>query len=109
MKKLFLLTIILILQACATAKNPNDQWIGQSKKNLIKAWGPPIRTLNHPNHGEILIYADQVYANTDTSEATRIAGPNYWNYTYIYTHKDGKIYLYKTDKQQQPPQTIAVK
>lgn len=109
MKKLLVVTVLLILQACSTAKNANDQWIGQSKNNLIKAWGPPIRTINNQDHGEILIYADQVYANTNTSEGTRIAGLNYWNYTYIYTRKDGKIYLYKTDKQQQPPQTIAVK
>ncbi|WP_374175407.1 hypothetical protein [Flavobacterium tructae] len=109
MKKLLVLTALLILQACATAKNANDQWIGQSKKNLIKAWGPPIRTLQNSNQGEILIYAEQVYVNANTNEGTRMAGSNYWNYTYIYTHEDGQIYLYKTDKLQQPPQTIAVK
>lgn len=109
MKKLLLLTALLILQACSTAKNSNDQWVGQSKKNLIKVWGPPIRTLDNPDQGEILIYGEQVYANAENTEGNRIAGPNYWNYTYIYTHKDGKIYLYKTDKQQQPPQTIAIK
>ncbi|WP_264523196.1 hypothetical protein [Flavobacterium sp. N502536] len=109
MKKLLILLIILILQACSTTKNPNDQWIGQSKKNLIKIWGPPIRTLQNSDQGEILLYAEQVYTNAATSEGPRMAGSNYWNYTYIYTRKDGKIYFYKTDKQQQPPQTIAVK
>ncbi|MDA6069628.1 hypothetical protein NJT12_08350 [Flavobacterium sp. AC] len=109
MKKLLLLTILSVLYACSTNKNSSDKWIGQSKKNLIKTWGPPIRTLNNAEKGEILIYGQQVYANANNDEGSRIAGPNHWIYTYIYANNDGKIYLYKIDKQQMTPQEIAVK
>ncbi|WP_428231741.1 hypothetical protein [Flavobacterium sp.] len=108
-KKILLLLIVLILQACSGTKGSSDKLIGESKKNLIKIWGPPIRTLNNAEQGEILIYGEQVYANAKNEEGSRMAGPNHWNYTYIYANKDGKIYSYKTEKQQHTPQEIAVK
>ncbi|WP_233430756.1 hypothetical protein [Flavobacterium tructae] len=96
MKKLLVLTVLLILQACSTAKNTNDQWIGQSKNNLIKAWGPPIRTINNQDHGEILIYADQVYANTNTSEGVPELRVQTIGITLIYTPvKTGKFICIK--------------
>jgi len=107
-KKILLLLAIFILQACSGTKGSGDKLIGESKKDLIKIWGTPIRTLSNAEQGEILIYGEQVYANANHEEGTRIAGPNYWNYTYVYVNKDGKIYSYKTDKQQHTPQEIAV-
>lgn len=104
-----MLVTILALQACSGTKFTNDQWIGESKKNFIKVWGPPIRTLNIGDEGEVLIYGEQVYENANNQEGSRIAGPNYWNYTYVYANKEGKIYSYKTEKQQMTPQEIAVK
>ncbi|WP_394776807.1 hypothetical protein [Flavobacterium sp.] len=110
-KKMLLLITILVLNSCSSTKNSseNDKWIGQSKKNLIKFWGTPIRTLSNSDQGEILIYGEQVYENANNAEGSRIAGPNYWNYTYVYVNKDEKIYSYKTEKQQHTPQEIAVK
>ncbi|KQB37771.1 hypothetical protein [Flavobacterium aquidurense] len=109
MKKILFLIAIMVLHSCASTKNSNDNWIGQSKKSLIKSWGTPIRTLNNAEQGEILIYGEQVYENANNNEGSRIAGPNYWNYRYIYINKEGKIYSYKTDTQQHTPQEIAVK
>lgn len=108
-KNTILLITILVLQACSTTKISNDKWIGESKTSLIKTWGTPIRTLSNSEKGEILIYGYQVYANANNDEGSRIAGPNYWDYTYIYANKEGKIYSYKTEKQQQTPQELAVK
>lgn len=108
-KKILLLLTIFILHSCSSSKNASDKWVGESKKNLIKSWGTPIRTLNNAEQGEILIYGQQVYANASNEEGSRIAGPNHWIYTYIYANKEGKIYSYKTDKQRITPQEIAVK
>jgi len=108
-KKILLLVAIFILHACSSSKNSSDKWIGESKKNLIKSWGTPIRSIDNAEQGEILIYGEQVYANANNEEGSRIAGPNHWNYTYVYVNKDGKVYSYKTDKQQHTPQEIAVK
>lgn len=108
-RKLLLLLTILILHSCSSSKNANDKWVGQSKKNLIKSWGTPIRSIDNAEQGEILIYGEQVYANVNNQEGSRIAGPNHWNYTYVYVNKEGKIYSYKKDKQQYTPQEIAVK
>lgn len=107
-RKIFLLVIICVLQACSSTKNANDKWIGQSKRDLIKIWGPPIRILNDADKGEILIYGEQVYLNAKNEEGSRIAGPNYWNYTYVYVNKEGKISSYKLDKQQRTPQEVAL-
>jgi hypothetical protein len=109
MKKILFLIAIMVLQSCASTKNSNDNWIGQSKKNLIKSWGTPIRTLNNGEQGEILIYGEQVYENANNDMGSRIAGPNYWTYQFVYINKEGKIYSYRTDKQQHTPQEIAVK
>lgn len=110
-KKTLLLLVVILLSACSSTKNSSDnnKWIGESKTNLIKAWGTPIRTLNNSEQGELLIYGEQVYENSSNEEGSRIAGPNYWNYTYIYVGKDEKIYSYKKDKKQMTPQEIAVK
>lgn len=108
-KNILLLILVLVLNSCATTQSSSDKWIGQSKKSLIKSWGPPIRTLDNSDKGEILIYGEQVYTNANNNEGSRIAGPNHWNYIYIYTHEDGRIYSYKTDTQNLTPQEIAVK
>lgn len=108
-KKILLLLTIFILHACSGTQRSSDKLIGESKNNLIKIWGPPIRTLNNAEQGEILIYGEQVYANANNDEGSRIAGPNHWIYTYVYANKEGKIFSYKTDKQHITPQEIAVK
>jgi hypothetical protein len=108
-KKILLLLTIFVLHSCSSSKSSSDKWIGQSKKNLIKSWGTPIRSIDNAEQGEVLIYGEQVYANVNNEEGSRIAGPNYWDYTYVYVNKEGKIYSYKKDKQQHTPQEIAVK
>lgn len=108
-KKILLILAIFVLQACSGTKGSSDKLIGESKTNLIKIWGTPIRTLINPEQGEVLIYAEQVYANAKNEEGSRIAGPNYWNYTYVYVNEAGKIYSYKTDTKHSTPQEIAVK
>lgn len=107
-RKILLLFTIFILYSCSSSKKASDKWVGQSKKNLIKSWGTPIRSIDNAEQGEILIYGEQVYANVDNEVGSRIAGPNYWDYTYIYVNKEGNIYSYKRDKQQHTPQEIAV-
>lgn len=33
-----------------------DSWLGSTKANLIQSWGPPNRTTNDGQGGEILVY-----------------------------------------------------
>jgi len=108
-KKILLIIAMVTLQACSGTKNVNDKWIGESKKNLIKSWGSPVRIIKNNAEEEILVYAEQVHKNADKGNNTRMAGSSHWNYIYVYTNKDGKIYSCKTDKQQHTPQEILVK
>lgn len=109
-KRILLVVAIVALQACSGTRNVNDKWIGESKKNLIKSWGSPVRIIKNNDEEEILVYAEQVYKNTDNNNKDAgMAGSSYWNYTYVYTNKEGRIYSCKTDRQQRTPQEIVVK
>ncbi|MDR7210014.1 hypothetical protein [Flavobacterium piscis] len=107
MKKLFSWTILGVLfLACSGTKNTGEKWMGEYKNNLIKNWGPPIRILNNAESGEILVYAEQVFLNSDNSKGSKIAGQNYWNYNYMYVNKEGEIFSVRSEKQNFPPQAI---
>ena len=80
-------------------------WVGETKQKMMETLGPPIRTLHNNNDGEILVYAEQVFINSDSRGST-IAGPNFWNYEYMYVNKEGKIFSYRNEKQKYPPQAI---
>ncbi|WP_229029109.1 hypothetical protein [Flavobacterium sp. SLB02] len=83
--------------------------MGETKKNLIKSWATPIRSIDNAEQGEILIYGEQVYANVNNEEGARIAGPNHWDYTYIYVNQGRENLFVKKDKQQHTPQELVVK
>lgn len=106
MKNFILCTAVIVLCACSGSKNTADKWIGMTKQHLIKSWGTPIRTFDNAANGEILVYADQVYASREGDKDSRMAGSNYWNYTYIYVDKTGKIASFRNEKQNFAPQSI---
>lgn len=109
MKKIVRVFVILILYACSGSKNTADNWLGESKNDLINTWGPPVRVIqNSENGNEILIYANQIYRNQNTAKP-RMAGAAYWDYVYVYLNKEGKIYSLKNEKKKLPPQEIAIK
>jgi len=105
-KKLLFLAAVLVLQSCASSKKSGDDWVGDTSKNLIKVWGPPVRLFNDGKNGEILIYGDQIYSSSNMEAGSRIAGPNYWNYQFVYVNQEGKIYSVRKEKQNYPPQAI---
>lgn len=107
MKKIIFLAVILIIHAsCSTEKKAMDVWVGKTKQSFIKSWGSPVRTLNNDTNGEILIYADQIYANSNNQHSSTIAGSNYWNYMFVYVNSEGKIATWRKEKQVFPPQQI---
>lgn len=109
LKNIFLLTVVLtICIGCSTTKNSMEAWVGRSKQSFIKTWGPAIRTLNNDKNGEILIYADQVYASSNNQRASQTAASNYWNYTYVYINNEGKVSSWRKERQAYPPQQITV-
>ena len=112
MKKsiLLLAVVTFTLLSCTSTKKVLDSWLGGSKQNLIMSWGPPQRVFDNSPNGEILVYAKQVYTQPTTynfgSNQTTIPGENYWSYTYMYVNTSGKIYHWRTEKQQVPPTQI---
>lgn len=82
-------------------------WVGKSKQSLIKSWGPAIRAINNGENGEILIYADQVYANQNNKYNSEETISNYWNYTYVYINRQGKVESWRKERQVYPPQQIS--
>jgi len=109
MKRIFLLIIIVMIQiSCSTTQNTMEMegWVGKPKKSFIKSWGTPIRTLDDEKKGEILIYADQVYANSNNQHSSGMVGSNHWDYTFVYINPDGKIASWRKEKQVFPPQQI---
>lgn len=105
MKNYILLIAILLLSACSTSKTTGDQYVGKTKENLMKKWGTPIRVFDNNNDGQILVYADQVYDESNRTDS-REAGSSYWNYTYMYIDKNGKVSSYRNEKQNYSPQAI---
>lgn len=105
MKNIILGFAVLMIYACSSSKNTGDKWIGMSKQSLLKSWGTPIRTFDNAADGEILVYADQVYEK-EKDHDSRMAGPLYWNYIYMYVDKTGKVASFRNEKQNFPPQSI---
>ncbi len=96
MKKAYIvLFLVIALTSCSSQKKTLNTWIGSSKYNLIQSWGPPVHTADDGNGGEVLIYAQQVYAPD--------LKLNYWNYRMMYAHSDGTIYHWRTSRQEIPP------
>jgi hypothetical protein len=105
MKKYILLIAIIILSACSSSKTTGDQWVGKTKQNLIKNWGTPIRVFDNSIDGQILVYADQIYEESNKKDS-REAGSSYWKYTYMYIDKSGKVSSFRNEKQNYPPQAL---
>jgi hypothetical protein len=100
MRKLFILLLIASLFSCANQRKALNSWMGQPKQRLIMSWGPPSRTTDDGAGGEVLIYAHQVYVPQ--------YGYNWWDYKMMYVSSEGKIYHWRTSREQIPPQQIVV-
>lgn len=75
--------------------------MGATKQKLYLSWGPPARTTDDGNGGEILIYAHQVYVPEWHM--------HYWDYKMMYVDQDGKIYHWRTSRQDIPPTEVDVR
>jgi len=107
MKKIiFLIAILIIHASCSIEKKTMDGWVGKTEQSFIKSWGLPVRILNNDKKGEILIYADQIYANSNNQHSSTIAGSNYWHYMFVYINTEGRIASWRKEKQVFPPQQI---
>lgn len=105
MRKIFLLATTIVFCACSSSKNTEDQWVGKTKQSLIKSWGTPVRTFDNNSEGDILVYADQIYDESNKNDS-REAGSSYWNHIYFYVDKSGKVSSFRREKQNYPPQVI---
>ena len=104
MKKFILIAALVLLQvSCSSTNSSMTASVGQTKAKLIKAWGNPVRTLPNNQQGEILVYADQVFTDSNNS---KMAGENYWIYNYVYVNNQGKVTSTRKEKQNYPPQAI---
>jgi len=102
MKKALLITILVTtLFSCVSQRTKLNTWLGSSKHDLIMSWGPPDRTADDGDGGQILIYGHHVYAPN--------LNLNYWDYKMMYADKDGKIYNWRTTRQPVAPTEIDVR
>ena len=105
MKNIYLLLVTILFCACSSSKTTGDQLVGKTKQNLMKTWGTPIRVFDNTTDGEILVYADQIYDESNRNDS-REAGSSYWKYTYMYIDKSGKVSSFRNEKQNYPPQAL---
>jgi len=63
-----------------------DSWIGGTKAELIRKWGPPERITSDGSSGEILIYEFPIIFPEPYGTIIRSR--------MFYVNKDGKIYQY---------------
>lgn len=81
-----------------------DTWLGQTKHELIMAWGAPSKIMDDGNGGEILIY--EYYRKgyqtpgTITGSDNKITYTNPENNSYIarrefFVNSEGKIYHWR--------------
>jgi hypothetical protein len=78
-------------------KEKLNSWLNHSQQELVMAWGPPARTGEDGNNGEILIYSQyrgEAYGNS------------YYQYTMFYVNADKKVYYWRVTKASYPPQQI---
>jgi len=94
------IVLLIVFSGCVSKKTKLDTWIGSSKHQLILSWGPPVRTENDGNGGEVLVYAHEVYIPEYRQ--------HYWDYKMMYADKDGKIYHWRMSRQQIPPTQIVI-
>lgn len=92
---------ICLLSSCKSQQKVLNSWIGSSKHSLILSWGPPDRTADDGDGGEILIYGRHIYAPS--------LNVNYWDYKMIYVHSDGMIYTWHVSRQPVAPTQIDVR
>ncbi len=103
-RKLFTLTVILIISSCISTRKVMDSWIGASKQQLYMKWGPPTKTASDGGGGEILVYSEQGYNPGIPNYG--VAPSTYWDNKYFYVNSEGKIYHWMTKSEQIPPQQI---
>ncbi|WP_281631743.1 hypothetical protein [Flavobacterium luteolum] len=106
MKKTIVMSafLALFIFSCASTSSTTVA-VGEAKTKVLKKLGNPVRTLNNNQNGEILVYADQIF-DRENSDGSKIAGPNYWRYNYVYISKEGKVTSTRQEKQNYPPQAI---
>lgn len=105
-RQLILTAIAAIYFSCASNSAKQDKWLGETKRKLINKLGAPIRILDDEKDGEVLVYAEQLYLTSHSKENSKIAGPSYWNYQYVFIDKYDKVSGWKNEKQKFPPQAL---
>ncbi len=91
--------LVVLLNSCETPsqtlRKNMDSWLGQTKAELLRSWGPATRTTSDGDGGEILSWE-----NKNTFGYADGYG-NYQRTTDIefkdfYCDKSGRIYLWRT-------------
>ena len=109
MKKIiFVILVGLLFSNCADYRAQRkvkkdskfNSWMGAHKHDLIMSWGPPARTADDGNGGQILIYANHYYNQ----------GMNFdwWDYTMFYANQTGILYHWMTRRENVPPTQLNI-
>ena len=102
MKKTFIILLSFLMFSCVSTRKVMNSWVGSTKQQLIKVWGPPSKTASDGATGEILVYSRKVYI----SGSQYVTAQTYWDNKYFYVNSSGKVYHWIVKSEQVPPQQI---
>ena len=100
-KYIIVIALLMLLSSCYMGKKQQalmNGWLKQSKHSLILSWGPPVKTADDGAGGEILIYA---FPGT-------LGGQVYYDYRMFYVNESNRIYGWRAEKENVPPQQVNV-
>lgn len=101
------LLLLLLIGGCASTKKIMDSWLGMSKVELYKKWGPPNQITTDGNGGEILIYQKNIQSGqlpgriySNPAGGINYTNPTQYGYTQtrmFYVNKRGIIYHWRAE------------
>lgn len=101
MKSLIIVFTILLLAGCATEKKVMDSWIGASKGELIRKFGPAAKTSSDGEGGEVLVWGQRLYNS--------FTGNSFYKYTMFYLNSNNKVYHWLIQRGAIPPERLDVR
>lgn len=103
--KFLMLSLILVLfTSCGSISKKMETWVGSSKNQLYKSWGPPTRVTDDGSGGEILIYEKyinfgqqpgQIYNSNGRINYTTPQQNGYLRQRMFYVNNSGYIYSWR--------------
>lgn len=90
----------MLLISCVGERKAMNSFLGSHQRDLIRQWGPPVRTASDGDDGQILVYSTSAY-----NAYLRITT---YRYRMFYVNREKIIYHWITQGGQVPPQQLDI-